>query len=221
MPAVLDYNRPLLPGTVRITHRQGGVTIKVAPDTAKRVLRTVLLPLFVLAMFALGALASLLARGGVAALVALVAFLGMGGWHLARTLRRANEPIVFRANPQCLEVHNPLDAHIDHVIAPRQIVGFQLRRDNPLLFRLEVLLDFGPMSPSHGNVPPLLLLASPNFETLDKIGRTLVTAMQLPEPSTGQMEWWSYAQTRPDATPSSAPPQPQPPPPRSSPDLAY
>ena len=36
-PAVLDYNRPLLPGTVRITHRADGVTIQVAPDSAQRI----------------------------------------------------------------------------------------------------------------------------------------------------------------------------------------
>src|SRR4051812_27775572 len=98
MPAVLNYDRPLAPGTVRITRLVGAVTIMIAPDPAKRTVYTVMAPLLILAAFSLFAVTGLFTRQSLDQLALLTLFVAIGGWVLFRTLRRANRPIVFRAD---------------------------------------------------------------------------------------------------------------------------
>jgi hypothetical protein len=195
MPAVLHYDRPLAPGTVRITRHTGAVTITIAPDTAKRTVYTVLAPLLLLAAFSLFVVGGLFTRQSLDQLVLLTLFVAIGGWILFRTLRRANRPIVFRADAEELNVHNPLDRPADRAIPVHQIVTLQLRRTalptNAMVFQLEVLTSTGRLDEQ---ATTLSLLVSPSFETLDKIGRTLLGAMCLPDPYTGPNGWWSDPQ---------------------------
>jgi hypothetical protein len=222
MPEVLEYNRPLLPGTVRITHRQGSVTIQVAPDTARRIVYTALGPLLILAIFAVYALMGVLTRGRIFPLLVLVGLFVAGGVYLARVLRRGREPIVFRANPTQLEIQNPLDQPPHRAVFVPQIASLQLRRAalpaEFSLYHLEIVTRRADHeSAANARPAPISLLASPSFETLDKIGRTLITAMELPEPVPGPAGWSSDQNLPPSATPSSEPTAPHL---RSSPDPA-
>lgn len=218
-PAVLDYDRPLSPGTVRITRRSDGVTILVVPDSATRILSAALGPLLILAIFSVVFVLGALARQGIMPVLMLLVFLTVGGVYLLAVVRGGREPIIFRADLHQLKLRNPLDRPKERTIAVTRIATVQLRRGTqpamPALFQLEVITRREDDESTDSPNLPILLLASPSFETLDKIGRTLVAAMGLREPTASAAEgWWTDHQPPLPATPSSQPPL------RSSPDPA-
>jgi hypothetical protein len=174
---VLAYDRPLAPGMVRITRSSATVVVKIAPDTAKRALSSLLIPAL-LFLFAGGVVVSALSSGGgLGALVIAVVLLGIGGAMLHQTLRQSRDPIVFTADPRMLRIENSLDVPPDRTVGVFEIETLQLRR-HPLIpsaYGLEVLTRGFPDRPRTA----ISLLVSPSFETLDKIGRTLAEAMRL------------------------------------------
>jgi hypothetical protein len=195
---VIEYERPLEPGGVRISHgARGAVAIKIAPDTAKRAVLKIGREAAVAAVVATILLYAGFAPPGTAAgwlavLAAVVVVVGMG-WRAYRVLGRSGEPILFRADAGGLRVRNALEAPVEAFYAASDVVAVQLRRVSVLTegkcFQLEVI-----HRSLAGDDASRMLLVSGSFETLDKIGRTLCAAMEFPAPAAvdGVAEgWWS------------------------------
>lgn len=190
---VLGYDRPLLPGTVRIMRAAAGaVSIAIAPDTAKRTVYTMTRPILLGAIYCVIPWAFLqertfhpaiafLAFGIIAAVTALACF---------RVVARSGESIVFRADVEGLNVVNPLAAPGGRFYSADEIVALHLIRlsmiSEPVCYQLELCVHS-----NLGKTVPETLLLSPRGEVLNKIGRTLCSALGLPEPQGDSVSWSS------------------------------
>jgi hypothetical protein len=181
MPAeavpVLTYDRPLAPGTVRISRSSATVCVKIAPDTAKRAFFHLLLPATLFVLAAGLAISNFRAASGVYGFTVPVALLAIGGALVYQVLRQSRDPIVFTADPKMLRIENPLDVPRDRTLGVFEIETLRLR-PHPLTataYELDLLTRGFPDRPR----TTVSLLVSPSFETLDKIGRTLAGAMGL------------------------------------------
>jgi hypothetical protein len=191
---VIEYHRPLPPGTVRITRSEvdaRAVTITIAPDTAKRTLFTLTRPLIVAAIFSLIPLALLdnsqLRAVGIAVLIAIGA---AASFSCYRIVARSNQPIIFRADPAGIQIINPLDEPASQFHAADEIQALQLRRisllSEPVCYQLELQVRAFTRDRDKRS-----LLVSQSAETLDKIGRTLCEALPLTPPVGSPTAWWS------------------------------
>ena len=190
---VLAYDRPLAPGTVRISPVGDGVCVRIAPDAPKRVVLTVLLPATLpAAAIALAGYGLFISGMWTVGLPILILLGAIGGYYLYRTLLRSDEPIVFTADPKLLRIQNPLDEPPDQTIAVFTIAAVQLRRValHTTTYEIEVCTKDIPGRPTS----IVAILTSGSYETLDRIGRTLVRGMNLPEPrSVDAVGWASVA----------------------------
>jgi hypothetical protein len=187
---VLAYDRPLAPGAVRITRSSTSVSIKIAPDTAKRALFHLAVPA-ILFVFATGlAVSNLRAANGLFGMIVAATLLAIGGALVYQTLRQSREPIAFTADPKMLRIEHPLDVPPDRTLGVFEIETLRLRR-HPLVasaYELEVITRDFPDRPR----TVISLLVSPSFETLDKIGRTLAEAMRLSVHPAHPEGWRTY-----------------------------
>jgi hypothetical protein len=175
---VLDYTRPLEPGSVRISQLGNRVSITIAPDTPKRLVFTLALPTAICAGCGLVALYAMVVTGSWIVAPVLVALFAIGAIYLRRAIRRSRDPIVFVADPTVLHVQNPLDEPVDRMIGAYEIAAVRVRPVELAIgsmYQLQVLTKDLPNRPS----TVIVLLASPSFETLDKIARTIVEAIRL------------------------------------------
>jgi hypothetical protein len=168
----------------------GAVEVKVAPDTAKRAVMKLAAPSFLAAIVAgvmmfVGAGEHEPFLWGAAATI----LLAVGAWAFF-VIRRSRELIVFRAGRDGLSVRNALAMPKDVWIRLDDLAVVHLRRTSLLTeavcYELRVV-----RRTSFIASPETVLLVSPSFETLDKIGRTLCAGLGLPEPVGGNGGWWS------------------------------
>jgi hypothetical protein len=188
---VLSYERPLAPGTVRITRGAGGgICVTVAPDTPQRVVVTYCVPVAMVAgAFFLTTYTIVQTQAWRLGVPLLVAFASAVAFTLYRAARQGRQPIVFTADAESLHVRNPLDQPIERVLGVFEIEVFQLRRAtlHTTTYELELCTRSLPGRPTQ----IISILSSPSFETLDHIGRALVKAMNLPPPRGGASGWAS------------------------------
>jgi hypothetical protein len=200
---VLGYERPLAPGTVRITRPAGGgVCVTIAPDTPRRVLVTYCVPVAMVAIaFALTTYTVVQMEAWRLGVPLLVVFVAAVSITLYRAARQGDQPIVFTADAESLHVRNPLDRPAERVVGVFEIDVFQLRRAtlHTTTYELELCTRSLPGRPAE----ILSIISSPSVETLDYIGRTLVAAMNLPPPRGGATGWASVRGLLADAAPSA------------------
>jgi hypothetical protein len=197
----LDYDRPLAPGTVRITRSSGdarAVTIMVAPDTAKRTLYTLTRPLAVGGIICLIPVA-LFENRTFPPVIGITVFLAIAGVTLLacyRIIARSDRPIIFRADPAGIQILNPLDHPASRYHAAEEIITLQLRRisllTEPVCYQLELGVHAF-MRDQDGQS----LLISQSAATLDRIGRALCDALDLAPPVGDTTTWSSTYLSRP------------------------
>ena len=189
----LDYDRPMAPGTVRITRTGAGISIRIAPDTAKRTIINALPA----ALMAAGAIAiaswglflgDAIVSGGILLLLLAIG----GGIAMRRIIRSSDDPIIFTADPSMLRIQNALDVPPDRIIGVFEIDALTLRaitfpaaENHCLEVTTRKLPDREPKV--------VVLLVSPSFETLDYLGHSLTRAMGLPVPVKEGNGWKSVA----------------------------
>lgn len=186
---LLTYDRPMLPGTVRIRRSGDTVYIAIAPDTPKRTALALAVPMVVV-VGVLAILANSAWQGGAWwwSVPGWLLVLSVGGLAVQRTVRQSAEPIVFTADPRMVRVQNPLETPPDRTVGVYEIRQLALRALDilPGTFVLELVTRDFPDRPT----VVISLLVSGSFETLDKIGRTLAEGMGMPAPfSDGQGGW--------------------------------
>jgi hypothetical protein len=191
---VLGYERPLIPGTVRITRGDAGaVTVAIAPDTARRTIYTLSRPLilgliFSAIPFAIIDHSMLLREWGIVGFVLIALFTARACF---RIIARSNQPIIFRADAAGIQIVNPLDDPASQFYGPAEIIALQLNQislvGRPDCYQLELRVRT-----FWRKTDQQTLLVSQSGETLDKVGRTLCTALALPEPQDDARSWTSY-----------------------------
>jgi hypothetical protein len=200
---VLAYDRPLPPGTVRIRRSGAAVYIAIAPDTPKRAAVSLVYPVAA-SVAAMGILAFTIAANGtwMWSVPFWLILLVIGGGIVVAVIRQSADPIVFTADPQMLRVQNALDTPPDRTLGVFEIAALRLR-PHPVFagtLVLEVATKGFPDRPA----VRVSLLASPSFETLDKIGRTLAKAMGFGTPVSGA-EGWQTGEAAPPPLPHAIP----------------
>jgi hypothetical protein len=188
----LDYDRPMAPGTVRITRAGSGISIRIAPDTAKRTIVNALpAALMAAGAFALASwglfLGQTIASGGILLLLLAIG----GGIAMRRIIRSSADPIIFTADASMLRIQNALDIPPDRIIGVFEIATLTLR---PITLITENhCLEVTTRKLPDRESKRIVLLVSPSFETLDHLGRSLSRAMGLPAPVKDGTGWKSTA----------------------------
>lgn len=188
----LDYDRPMAPGTVRIARAGAGISIRIAPDTAKRTSVNALpAALMAAGAFALATWGLFLAHAIVTGGLLLLLLAIGGGIAVRRIIRSSDDPIIFTADTSMLRIQNALDAPPDRIIGVFEIDALTLRPVTLLAENhcLEVTTRKLPDRESKR----VLLLVSPSFETLDYLGHSLTRGMGLPTPVKDSNGWKSTA----------------------------
>ena len=99
--AVIAYDRPLAPGTVRITGSSAGIAIRIAPQGSRRVFLAVLIPAIVAAAsLALAAFGLLSGGAGDTGLPILIVLGVSAGYLVYRMVLRSANPIEIFADPK-------------------------------------------------------------------------------------------------------------------------
>jgi hypothetical protein len=191
---VIQYERPLSPGCVRISRNEaGGVTIAIAPDSAKRTAFALFGPLAIGGLCCLGPVA-LIFEGSLPPFVgfaALALILAVAGFVTHRIVVRSAGLIIFRADVAGIQIVNPLDARPNQLFDADQIVALQLHRVELAIPTHTCQLELR-VRALWKHDDRLTLLVSQSAETLDKIGRTLCKALDLPEPCGDLNGWMTY-----------------------------
>jgi hypothetical protein len=189
---VLGYDRPLLPGTVRIRAAGDGLSIQIAPDTSKRIILSLVVPAcggvggIVVAAYVV------ITAGWMAVGLPILAGLGaVAGYCIHQFVRRGGDPIVITADPKLLRVENALDELPVRIVPVVMIAAVQLKRVplHTALYELEVCMQEIPGQPGG----TFSVISSENREVLDYIGRRMVGAMDFPEPRGDGMGWAAVA----------------------------
>ena len=194
---VLAYDRPLAPGTVRISRSGGAVAVVVATDSPRRAVYSYATPAAIAVIGVGVAIYTIFAIGGwLLGLTAGVILLSLGIVATLHAVRETSTPIVFTADPVTLRIQNTLESPPDRTLGVYEVARLQLGPNLVLAktYRLAVMAKGFPDRPAA--VIPLLV--SPSFETLDKIGRTLAEAMRLDAPVTDPEGWRAYPAAAPN-----------------------